>query len=81
VPRRPRDTRLLTAFGDRVRARRTGLGLSQEKLAERAGLHRTYAGHIERGTVTPTLDTIVRLAEALGCDPAELVRGMVHRPE
>lgn len=50
--------------------------LSQEGLAERAGLHRTFIGHLERGESTPTLVTIVRIAQALEVDPAELVRGL-----
>lgn len=60
-------------FGSRVRARRAEKGFSQEKLAELAGLHRTYVGHVERGEVNPTLWNILRLASALGVDPAELV--------
>jgi transcriptional regulator with XRE-family HTH domain len=76
VPRRPRDEQLNRAFGDRLRAARTSTGVSQEQLAALAGVHRTYVGHIERGTVTPTLDTIVRLAEALKIDPGDLVTGL-----
>lgn len=54
-------------------------GVTQEKLSELAGIHRTYAGHIERGTVTPTLDTIVRIAAALEINPAALIDGL--RPD
>jgi transcriptional regulator with XRE-family HTH domain len=50
--------------------------VSQERLAESAGLHRTYVGHLERGEVNPSLHNIVRIAEALGVDPAELVKGL-----
>lgn len=69
-------------FGDRVRKYRTGLrdedgrALSQERLAERAGLHRTYIGHVERGEVNIALYNITRIAEALEVDPAELVAGL-----
>jgi transcriptional regulator with XRE-family HTH domain len=62
----------------RVRARRIHLGLSQEKLAERAGLHRTYIGSLERGERNVSLVNIVRVASALNCDPADLVRGLAH---
>ena len=50
--------------------------LSQEGLADVAGLHRTYIGHVERGEVNPTLWNIVRIAAALGVDPGELVAGL-----
>jgi transcriptional regulator with XRE-family HTH domain len=50
--------------------------VSQERLAEIAGVHRTYVGHLELGKGSPTLDTIVRVAAALKIDPAELVRGL-----
>jgi len=50
--------------------------VSQERLAEIAGVHRTYIGHLELGKGSPTLDTIVRVAAALGVDPAELIGGL-----
>jgi transcriptional regulator with XRE-family HTH domain len=52
-------------FGNRVRQEREHLGLSQEGLASRCGLHRTYIGGIERGERNPTLQTISLLADAL----------------
>lgn len=61
-------------FGERVRARRSVLGLSQEDLAHRAGLHRTYIGSVERGERNVSLANIVRIARALGVDAAELVK-------
>lgn len=60
------------AFGRRIRGLREGLGLSQEGLAERAGLHRNYVGGIERGERNVGLDNIHVLAEALGVAPADL---------
>ena len=63
-------------FGQRVRDRRLALGMSQEGLAERSGLHRTYIGSLERGERNVALLNIVRLASALELDPAELVRGL-----
>jgi transcriptional regulator with XRE-family HTH domain len=62
-------------FGDRVRQRRHELGLSQEALAHRAHLNRTYIGSLETGERNPSLDLIARLAKALGCDAADLVKG------
>jgi transcriptional regulator with XRE-family HTH domain len=50
--------------------------LSQERLADQAGLHRTYIGHVERGEVNLTVWNLIRIADALGIDPAELVQGL-----
>ena len=60
------------AFGRRLRELRERLGLSQEQLAERSGLHRTYVGGIERGERNPSLINISRLARALEVDIADL---------
>ncbi len=60
------------AFGDRVRALRTDRGLSQEKLAELSGLHRTYVSSIERGQRNVALDNIYELAHALDVPVTEL---------
>jgi transcriptional regulator with XRE-family HTH domain len=53
-------------FGQKVREERLKQGLSQEQLAERAGLHRTYIGMVERAEKNVTLETIERIANALG---------------
>jgi transcriptional regulator with XRE-family HTH domain len=55
------------------RARRAG-GVTQEKLADRAGLSSRYVGSIERGSVVISIVTLVELAKALGVEPAELLR-------
>lgn len=49
----------------RIFAERTLRGVSQEHLAENAGLHRTYVGQIERGRANPSLGIVEKLAEAL----------------
>jgi transcriptional regulator with XRE-family HTH domain len=64
---------LPTAFGHAVRALRVGKELSQEALAERAGLHRTYVGGIERGERNVSLVNIGVLAEALGVSLSTLM--------
>jgi transcriptional regulator with XRE-family HTH domain len=64
---------LQTRFGKRVRELRERLGISQEGLAERCGLHRTYVGGIERGERNPSLINIGRIADALGVPPAKLL--------
>lgn len=76
VPSPRRDAALAEEFGRRVRERRTSVGLSQEALADLAGVHRTFVGIIERGESGPTLATIVRLAAALDIDPGLLISGM-----
>jgi transcriptional regulator with XRE-family HTH domain len=59
-------------FGERVRVLRQEQGLSQEELAYRAGVHRTYLGGIERGERNPALKNIAAMAEALGVSLSEL---------
>lgn len=65
---------VLTKFGQKVRAERTELGLSQEALASRAGVHRTYIGMIERGEKNITLENIERVAKALNLKLSDLFR-------
>ena len=61
-----------TRFGARVRQLRTERGWSQEVFADRAGLHRTYVGSIERGEQNISLVNIEKLAATLGVSLAEL---------
>ncbi len=56
---------VLVSFGQRVQKARKKMGLSQEQLAEKAGLHRTYIGMIERAEKNITLCSIERIANAL----------------
>jgi transcriptional regulator with XRE-family HTH domain len=65
---------LPTQFGERVRELRKAGGLSQDKLADRAGLDRTHISLIERGQRSVRLETIQKLAEALGVEPADLLK-------
>ena len=62
------------AFGERVRTLREKAGLSQEALAEAAGLHRTYVGSVERGERNVSLMNIVVLSRALGVKPTDLFK-------
>ena len=62
------------AFGDRLRELRRAAGwCSQEAFAHHVGLDRTYVSGLERGRRNPTLDVIVKLADALGVHPSELL--------
>jgi transcriptional regulator with XRE-family HTH domain len=56
-----------------LRALRASQGLSQEALADLAGLHRTYVGSIERKERNVSLDNVEKLAHALGVDVAEVL--------
>lgn len=60
-------------LGHVLRAARQGLGISQEELAERASLHRTYVSQLERGLKSPTLDVLIGLAHGLAITPLNLV--------
>jgi transcriptional regulator with XRE-family HTH domain len=64
---------VLERFGKRLREVREGVGVSQEKLAEMAGLHRTYVSSVERGKRNISLLNIERLAGALRIPMAELM--------
>lgn len=61
-------------FASRLRQIRQAKGLSQEDLANRANLHRTYVGSVERGERNISIDNIERLANALEIDIIELLR-------
>jgi transcriptional regulator with XRE-family HTH domain len=67
-------------FGTAVRRLREKVGISQEELAERAGMHRTYIGGIERGERNPTLVSIHKLAKALGVSPKQLLNNAIKTP-
>lgn len=58
-------TRVRRSFGRRVRELRKQKGFSQEVLADKAGLHRTYIGSIERGEQNVSIDNIDKIAKAL----------------
>lgn len=67
--------RLHEAIGQRLRElRHQEAGLSQEKLAARAGFHRTYVGKLERGETASTVDGIAALCDALNTTLAEFFR-------
>jgi transcriptional regulator with XRE-family HTH domain len=66
------------AFGLRLRAKRDVLGISQEELADRSGLHRTYVSQLERGLKSPSLNTLFALASALKIDITDLVRDLAR---
>ena len=67
------EYRILKQFGDRVRKLRRKNNWSQEELAKRAGLHRTYIGSIERSERNVSLINIERIAKALKVNITDLI--------
>lgn len=65
---------ILTTIGKNLRALRKQLGLSQERLAELAELHRTYIGAVERGEKNISAKNIEKIAGVLGVEPHQLLR-------
>lgn len=65
---------LASVFGDEIRRIRLEANLSQEELAYKAGVHRTYISQLERGLKTPYLEVVFRLCEALDQEPHELIK-------
>lgn len=68
--------RLARRFGRNLYMARRRMGVTQEALAAMAGLHRQTVYLLENGRRSPGLDTIVRLADALGVDACTLLRGL-----
>ena len=64
---------VLVKFGNKVRKERQKQGISQEELASRAGVHRTYIGMIERAEKNITLSNIEKIANALGVPLNKLI--------
>lgn len=64
-------------LGPRIRRIRRGLDMSQENLADNAGIHRTQISLIEHGDRLPRIDTLIKLAGGLGFGPCELLGDIV----
>ena len=65
---------ILEKFGEKVREERHNQGISQEELASRAGVHRTYIGMLERAEKNITLGNIEKIAKALGLGISEFFK-------
>ncbi len=72
----PTKDRILVSFGQNVARIRDQRGLSQDKLAEKADLDRTYISGIERGVRNPGVKTVIRIAKALHVTVGELCKGV-----
>ena len=64
---------LKTAIGSVLRAKREKLAISQEEVAERAGVDRTYISILERGLKSPPVETLERICGALGTLPERVI--------
>jgi transcriptional regulator with XRE-family HTH domain len=65
---------LVQQFGQNVRRERIAKGLSQDELAVRANMRRSYVSDLERGTRNPSVQALGRIAAALGIEPGDLLR-------
>jgi transcriptional regulator with XRE-family HTH domain len=74
--RTTRRTDAQSTLGERARERRLELGLSQMALADIIGLHFTFVGSVERGERNLSLSSLLRLAQGLELNPADLVDGL-----
>lgn len=72
----PRTRQQLKILGATIRQYRSQAGMSQEKLAEKAQLHPVYVGKVERGEQWISLHALLRVAEALGVQAGDLLRGL-----
>lgn len=72
----PKRNGILSTLGLNVRRQREAKELTQENLAERAGLDPTYISGIERGLRNPGIKNVAKLAKALGLTTAELCKGV-----
>jgi len=61
-------------FGERLRERRRARGLTQSQICEQTGLTKAYVSLVERGRANPTLDTMIKLAEAVGAEAWDMIR-------
>jgi len=72
----PKRNGILAALGLNVRRQREAKELTQDQLAEKAGLDPTYISGIERGLRNPGIKNVAKLAKALGLATAELCKGV-----
>lgn len=67
---------MLEELGNRIREKRKACGWTQEDLAAKAGIDRSYIGGVERGERNVTFTVLCEICAALGCDVATLTKGL-----
>jgi y4mF family transcriptional regulator len=67
---------VLKELGNRIREKRKELGWTQEELADKADIDRSYIGGVERGERNLTFTMLCEICNALGCDVADLTKGL-----
>jgi transcriptional regulator with XRE-family HTH domain len=77
--REPPDTLVIAAIAAEIKLRRSQLKISQEELAHRASVHRSFIARLEIGSTQPSTAALFRLAKALELDVEVLVAGIAKR--
>jgi transcriptional regulator with XRE-family HTH domain len=77
--RTAQDQALMKALAAEIKARRAALQISQEELAARAEVNRTYVGKIELAMNQPTLVVLLRIAQGLQVDLSEMITAVLRR--
>jgi len=72
----PSEAKILKQLGNNLRTERQKVGISQEALADMAGIDRTYVGSVERGERNIACLNIVKLSKALGLTASQLMKGL-----
>lgn len=79
--RSSQDPALLKALAAELKARRAGLGMSQDELAFAAGINRTFVAKLELAKTSPSLSSLFRLSNGLDAEPWELILSVQQRYE
>ncbi|WP_313603026.1 helix-turn-helix domain-containing protein [Comamonas jiangduensis] len=77
--RKSQNEAVLSALAAELKHRRSSLGINQEELAFRAGVHRSFIARVEVAQTQPSLSVFFDLANALECSASELVEGVDQR--
>lgn len=77
--RKPQDLPVLLAAAAEIKSRRASIKISQEELAHRAGVHRSFVARLELAETQPSLAVLFRLADGLEVDVVELIQAVALR--